>query len=325
MVDKITMTTNNRELISRIKYNLSVADPSIVKKNRYSRYHVYNREIESDCFFLKVDFDSQNYPSCTITNSIRKWYYGKCSINDLSRSDTYKAFSLLAQTLAIDLEELKTFAVSKIEVGLNFYSKYDNTLIKSLATKYISAAYKMRDCEGSRTFSRSKVAHSLIIYNKVLEIKRGINLIKDDAEEKFCKETMNANITRIEVIFNDSNAKTKYNCNIRKVKDIIDHYCWLTVCFDKAIKRLSFKDTLVPNFTPQKGSVKELTDYLYAYAIEDLGEVLIRDYIAKLPKCKHGDARKAILKRIRSNVKSSIEKDYLLKVIRDRNRELISG
>lgn len=325
MVDNINIKTNNRELVSRIKRNLTSANSSNIKMRGNDLFHIYNNQSDCDSSHLRVSFDSRFGVSCVISGSIRKWYYGQCSIKDISRCDMPKVFQLLAQNLSIKLEELCPFTVSRIEIGLNFSSKHDGSLIKSLAVKYINASYKIGDYENYRCFSSKSRNNTLKIYDKGQEIKSKIGLITNEAEDKFLKEYSTANITRVELQYSGGNKKVSKLSKLSTVGDLISRYCLLTVSFDKAIKKLTFKNIPTLNYTPIKGTRKELKDFIFLCGMDALGDVRINDCISKIQKRYKSGTKTAIASKRRSDIKQNVEGNYLLRVMRTRNRELVIG
>ena len=182
MVDNMTAKTYDLRVVSHINDTFVEARPDFFKRKKPNCYQISNGMNGGNKAYMTIQFTCGYYNECKIYGSIRKWYLGKLSVNDLSRDEYEEAINLLAKRLEIPTEVFQRFTISKLEVGLNGKITYDSTYVKTQIIGFRSKPYKLLDGEGYRQFSTTSKNLAAKIYDKKAEIRSKIKgLIKECA------------------------------------------------------------------------------------------------------------------------------------------------
>lgn len=312
MVDNLTAKTYDLRIVSHINDSFVKARPLYFKFRCPNCYLISNRMGGDNEAFMSIEIRRGFYDDCRIYGSIRKWYHGALSENDLRWEEFIEAIDILEQILELPEKELYKFTLSKIEVGLGAKIPYDSTYVKTQIVGFKRSSYKIGDFEGYRKFATKNQDRIAKIYDKKTEIRKKIGLIKSIEEEQFIERTKELNIFRPEFTVQKGKANVRKDIGIETIGDIVAHYPRLLAYFLRQIKHWQFKDDLDLEFNPTKGSVKEFTDYLLNVAINHLGAVGIRDTISQLAPDYQSDARRKVKKlTVGSGSENQLKKDVI--------------
>lgn len=300
-------------VVSHINDSFIKARPQFFKRQKPNCYLISNDMNGGNRAYMTIQFTCGYYNECKIFGSIRKWYLGGLSDDDLSWNEYKEAINLLAEKLEIAPEILHRFTISKLEVGLNGKIPYDSTYVKTQIIGFRSKPYKPLDGEGYRQFSTTNKDLIAKIYDKKAEIRRRIKgLIKECDDELFIKQTKKLNIFRVEFTVQNGNGKIDKRFKMKTIGDSIKHYPRLLAFFLNLIKQFQFNDKPELEFVPVKGSVKELSDFLICYATNKLGTVGIKDIISQLsPKAQREAWRKIRKLQVNTGRKNQLKKDVI--------------
>lgn len=294
MVDNLTAKTYDLKVVSHINDSFVKMRPRYFKFRCPNCYLISNGMGGDNEAFMTIEIRRGFYNDCKIQGSIRKWYHGTLSENDLRWEEFIDAIDVLEQILELPEKELYKFSLSRIEVGLGAKIPYDSTYIKTQIVGFKRSSYKIGDYEGYRKFATKNQDRIAKIYDKKTEIRKKIGLIKSIEEEQFIERTKDFNIFRPEFTVQKGKANVRKDIGIESIGDIVAHYPRLLAYFLRQIKYFQFKDDSDLEFNPVKGSVKEFTDYLLRVAIDYLGAVGVRDTISQLASDYQSDARRKI-------------------------------
>lgn len=312
MTDNLIARTYDLRVVSHINDAFVLARPHHFKFKRPNCYLISNGMSGENQAYMTIEFHCGYFNDCKIHGSIRKWYHGALSDNNLRWDEIGEAFRLLAQRLEITFEELCRFTLSKVEIGLSGKIDYDSTYVKSQIVGYRSTSYKVLDGEGYRQFATKNKDVIAKIYDKKNEIRNKIGLIKSSDEKEFIEKAKALNIFRPEFTVQNGSSKVKARIGIKTIGDMIKHYPRLLAFFLRNIKLYQFNDKPDLEFHPTKGSLKEFTDYLLTYAINDLGTVGVRDVISQLAPSYRSDANKKVKKlQVNTGVNNQLRKDVI--------------
>ena len=305
--------TYDLRVVSHINDSFVEARPHFFKRQKPNCYLISNGMNGGNKAYMTIQFSCGYYNECKIYGSIRKWYLGGLSDNDLSWDEYDEAINLLAKRLEIPTEVFHQFTISKLEVGLNGKISYDSTYVKTQIIGFRSKPYKLLDGEGYRQFSTTSKNLVAKIYDKKAEIRTKIKgLIKECDDEQFIKQTQKLNIFRVEFTVQNGNGKIDKRFNMKTIGDTIKHYPRLLAFFLNHIKQFQFNDKPELEFIPTKGSVKELSDFLICYATNKLGAVGIKDTISQLsPKAQREAWRKIRKLQVNTGRKNQLKKDVI--------------
>lgn len=312
MVDNMTAKTYDLRVVSHINGTFVNARPNYFKFRCPNCYLISNGMDGDNEAFMTIEIRKGLYDDCSIYGSVRKWYHGALSENDLRREDFINAIKIIEQLLELQEGELNKWGVSKLEVGLNAKIPYDSTYAKTQIVGFKRSSYKIGDFEGYRKFATINQDRITKVYDKKSEIRKKIGLIKSIEGDKFIKQTKNLNIFRLEFTVQKGKANVSENIGVKTIGDIAAHYPRLLAYFLRQIKHLQFKDDSDLKFNPIKGNVKEFTDYLLNVAIDYLGAVGVRDVISQLAPKYQRDARRKIKKlTVNTSSNNQIKKDVI--------------
>jgi len=296
MVDNLTAKTYDLRIVSHINDSFIKARPRYFKFRCPNCYLISNGMGGDSEAFMTIEIRKGFYDDCRIFGSIRKWYHGALSENDLHWEEFIKGINTLEQILELPEKTLYKWGISKLEVGLNAKIPYDSTYVKTQIVGFKRSSYKIGDFEGYRKFATKSQDRIAKIYDKKTEISKKIGLIKSIEEEQFIQRTKNHNIFRPEFTVQKGKANVRDDIGIETIGDIVVHYPRLLAYFLRQIKCFQFKNKPDFEFKPEKGSVMEFTDYLLNVAINYLGAVGVRDAISQLAPNYQSDARRKIKK-----------------------------
>lgn len=313
MIDNMIAKTYDLRVVSHINDFFVEARPQFFKRQKPNCYRILNGMNGGNRTYMTIQFTCGYYNECKIQGSIRKWYLGGLSDDDLSWNEFNEAINLLAERLEIAPEVFYRFTISKLEVGLNGKIPYDSTYVKLQIVGFRSALYTPLNGVGYRQFSSKSKNFIAKIYDKKAEIRSRIKgLIKDCDDEQFIKQTKQLNIFRVEFTVQNGNGKIDKRFKMKNIGDVMKHYPRLLAFFLNHIKQFQFNDKASLEFVPIKGSVKEFSDFLVSYAANELGAVGIRDIISQLAPSNRREAWRKIKKlQVNTGKKNRLKKEVI--------------
>lgn len=321
MVDNLTIKTYDLREVSHIN-SFVKARPRYFKFRCLNCYLISNGMGGDNEAFMTIEIRRGLYSDCRIQGSIRKWYLGALSENDLRWEEFIEAIDALEQILELPEKALYKWGISKLEVGLGAKIPYDSTYVKTQIIGFKRSSYKIGDFEGYRKFATKNQDIIAKIYDKKTEIRKKIGLIKSIEEDHFIERTKTFNIFRPEFTVQKGKANVRDDIGVETIGDIVAHYPRLLAYFLRQIKYFQFKNNSDLEFNPIKGNVKEFTDYLLNVAINYLGAVGIRDVISQLAPNYKSDARRKIKKlTVDTDANNPIKKD-VIRALRNQSVDL---
>lgn len=322
MVDNLTAKTYDLREVSHINDSFVKARPQYFKFRCPNCYLISNGMGGDNEAFMTIEIRRGFYNDCRIYGSIRKWYHGALSENDLRWEEFIEAIENLERILELPEKSLYKWNISRIEVGLGAKTSYDSTYVTTQIVGFKRSSYKIGDYEGYRKFATKSQDRIAKIYDKKTEIRKKIGLIKSIEESDFIKRTKSLNIFRPEFIVQKGKANVRKDIGVETIGDIVAHYPRLLAYFLRQIKYFQFKGNSDLEFNPTKGNVKEFTDYLLNVAINYLGAVGIRNVISQLAPNYKSDARRKIKKlTVDTEVNNPIKKD-VIRALRNQSIDL---
>lgn len=170
MVDNITLKCCDKEVYHHLCYGTFVEESNWISGKPYDRLLLNNGKSGTDRENLKIEFERD---SMTISGSIRKWYYGASSLDDLTKTDLEKAWRKVAAWLGISFDTLRTFEISEIEIGLNVPINMTCTEMVHRIWGFTSKRYKLKESSSEcREFVLA--CHTVKICNGIDEINGNV-------------------------------------------------------------------------------------------------------------------------------------------------------
>jgi hypothetical protein len=322
MVDNLIAKTYDLRIVSHINDSFVKARPRYFKFRCPNCYLISNGMGGDNEAFMTIEIRRGFYDDCRIYGSIRKWYHGAISENDLRWEEFIEAIDILEQILELPEKELYKFTLSKIEVGLGAKIPYDSTYVKTQIVGFKRSSYKIGNFEGYRKFATNNQDRIAKIYDKKTEIRKKMRLIKSIEENQFIERTKELNIFRPEFTVQKGKANVRECIGIETIGDIVAHYPRLLAYFLRQIKYFQFKNNPDLEFNPTKGSVKEFTDYLLNVAINYLGAVGVRDIISQLASDYQSDARRKVKKLTVDSGSNNKLKENVIRALQNQSVDL---
>lgn len=277
-LDGFTGNFEKCRYIGEGKYGSMYLLPSRSKLNPSSLFVYQNRETQS----------------VTICRSIRKWYYNKWTLLDLTYSAFIKAMECLAKDLSIPMSELGRARISQCEIGQNVRVKIPPTQIISRIAGYgnIKKSNNIKN-ETVYFFGTSK---KLIVYDKLIEIGAKGGKHKEKAMQAM--QDKGYHFLRIEFKLYDHNSfKSHQMGHIETVGDLIINFSTLYEFWTWQISNLFLSSSI--KFDMQRMTKNE---YAIATGIEYRGfKCFLEEYLSL---CKSKTAKG--LKSARSRAKKEV-------------------
>lgn len=319
MIDNCSLVCFDWDIIKHLGPNYFEVNNAYQKiMNQENSYKLYNGKTGIDCHFLKIMMMPE-VKKIIIIGSIRKWYYGASSLNDFSKNDLYECYQLLANLLSLEISDFLKFWINSIEIGLNITYNQNITLLFNKATRYKSQSYAKKTDENSIKFYTPN--ESIILYNKTEEIISQIKrkkIVKSDVEKEYLQKVLKPKkIIRVEIKFQGGKSKINEKIKIENLSELLENYNYLFDIYWKNVRKLEFggynKDLM---FCPQKGTIKELSDFFMKYSLNKLGYEGINSLIMQLEKPVRRQAKRQFVKKLDTlNVSSINYKNLLLQRI----------
>lgn len=229
-----------------------------------------------------------------IVRSIRKWYYNKGTLLDLTSVSFVKAMKLLAEDLSIPMSELCEGKISQCEIGQNVRMSFPATEILPQIVGYgrLKKFKRIKD----ETLYYNGSAKKLIIYDKLAEISA-----KGKASQKRAMRTLRNTgnyFLRIEFkLYDHESFKQHHMGYINTVGDLITSYRNLYEFWTWQIGHLVFSMPIKMDMRYMKKK-----EYLIGLGIKYLGyEQFVNNYLSL---CKSKSLKG--LKTARSRAKKEV-------------------
>lgn len=307
MIDKIEARSYNKVIYDTISAKRDSKNFTFIQRNL--KYKVFNPNISTQNHHMAILFKEYvNEETGEVTNSIgiigslRKWYFGELSLEDFTERTYYKALKLFAQTIGISTEELYSFTLSMIEVGINCRTDVNINVIKKDVHQFKNSRYRSIHDEFSINFKAKKKILSLKIYDKYQEIYEKCipKRIKSHEEEEFVRMHQHKNNIRIE--FSVRGGQDLINKNIFYLKKgsiitigtTVEHFNTLYTFYWNEVQKIGIS-SIERLKEPQSGSCKDCTNYLLACQVRDMG---IDEFTRLAKKVKDRGFKKRLLQRI---------------------------
>lgn len=176
MIDNIKITLRD--------FSGNLDNCKYIKEGKYDYFYFLSNSDSSKAARLLVRKNKVN-GSLVISRSIRKWYFNKGSLLDLTAKSFKRVMEKLAKDLNISFEELCQGKITQCEIGQNVRVKVPIAEIIPYLVDY--GHLERRQIENGTVYFNGRVK-KLIVYDKVAEIAvRGIKAKKralDILEEK---------------------------------------------------------------------------------------------------------------------------------------------
>ena len=200
MVDRIEFKITpikqiNTNCFRKSKYIRHNKSHSIFFNRSYFSFYLYKHDVDDlndfevkkmACLYVTVRINKKQKGSIEISNSVRKWYYGKNSMRDFNLSDFLDCLQIIAERLKIDLSSILHSEISLIELGANlkFLSKYQVILLSIFEHKNLKLRSTLYN---NSTVYFNGVNKTIAVYDKLLERKEK-NGLSDQTYKKISKK-----------------------------------------------------------------------------------------------------------------------------------------
>ncbi len=264
-----------------------------IREGKYGSMYLLpsHSKLKQSPLFVYQDRETQ---SVTIYRSIRKWYYNKWTLLDLTSSAFTKAMECLAKDLSIPMSELLRARISQCEIGQNVRVKIPPTQIIPKIVGY--GNIKRSDNIKNETVYFFGTAKKLIIYDKLIEI--GAKGGKRKGKAMQTMQDKGYHFLRIEFKLYDHNSfKSHQMGHIETVGDLIINFSNLYEFWTWQISNLFLAPSI--RFDMRRMTKSE---YAIATGIEYRGfECFLKEYLSL---CKSKTAKG--LKSARSRAKRDV-------------------
>ncbi len=275
MIDNILIWS----LDPRITKMLTSSKLKRIGLENYNNQHTFRlyhplRKSERDAELQIKSIDTKNF--VMITGSIRKWYLGNLSMDDLSKDSLYEALSLIAKELNIPIHNLLSFNISKIEVGLNMKLISENKILNKIVG-FKNAYFEPALYRHSRSYFSANLKFT--IYRKAAEIIKRIQKnkqgIRTEEERTFKRMNINNESLRIEYKILGGKKEVAERLDIEKAtfKEILENYDKLYHFFWTNCQHINVhsKTDKALTFNEKKYTRKNLHEYFEYIGMYTLG------------------------------------------------------
>ncbi|MDF9831789.1 hypothetical protein [Parabacteroides sp. PF5-6] len=276
MIDHIRLRTYDPLVKKKIESNLD--------KFECIRPCDYKIENEDTGVYLRLTINE----SIVLKGSLRKWYFGECSLKDFTSKTFLLALRKLSKTLGIPTFWLFTFDVWHAEIGLNVKMKVDFLSIKPFLVGFRDQRYETFIAPTSVKFKSKTKNYKAIMYDKCKEIidtRCGKKRLSPE-ESDFLKKSESENWTRVEFTLSGGKKELSRRLSVGDeygltLGELQKNFSLLYSFFWRETGRfeISPKSDHLPVFDGK--SAKEYTDYLLIYAMKDKGLHLVFEEIKK--------------------------------------------
>lgn len=300
-------------MIDRIYFVIQNYNPSerlgICYNSKRDEVNKSSGEINEKTLFKLEQFDlsySANTNCTSVNGSIRKFYFGRNSIEDFGNKEEFKhALYLLSLELKIPYKMLLACEIYSLEIGKNFKVSTNPAFIVDSIQK-LSRLKPKRYVE-SVTFIGSN--YDFIVYDKIEEIKqKNKRITNPDVEKEY--------ILRMELKLKKRKAiRDRFRNDICSLHDILALFEFCPYILYHEIERLELNEKKLDAIHYFSGeSIKDFKDYLYAIGIHAFGLENALNMAIKLQGVEKSLNNRRVFKKIASLIKlkkSSNNEDWL--------------
>ena len=268
MVDNITLKCCDKEVYHHLCYGTFVEKSYWINGKWYNKLVLENGKSGDDAHDLIIEFYED---FMKIYGSIRKWYYGATSLDDLTKTDLEKAWRKVAKRLGISFDTLRTFEISEIEMGLNVPVDMTCTEMIHRIRGFRSKCYKLKESSSEcREFVSG--CHTAKICNGIDEMNGNVLIRR--------------NILRVAFLSGDGRRSVLGRLKVGTLGELFDGYYIRAVNYFWRSCREFLFDTLGqrPSFRPKRGNLKELTDFILMLGLASLSHTELEGYAGLLSK-----------------------------------------
>lgn len=194
MIDNLTITINDCDCIP----------PSMfVGSKYYFKKYILHSPLKDNPAYLEVKYDKYR-GIVKIIGSVRKWYLGMFSLEDLTAEEFQEAIERIAELLSIDYEKILEGTITKCEIGMNIRTRIPADKVNEVIRNYKRFKYYRYAYETVGFLSDNS---NLKLYDKCTElISRFGKFDKEKkAKNRFKRlKELGIYIYRIEVTLTDS-------------------------------------------------------------------------------------------------------------------------
>lgn len=316
MVDKIKIRLSGVMIAEEFlgdSYNSSVSRMG----NVLTKYRLYflDEPLENSCHLEVIVNRLQN--CVTISGSLRKWYFGKNNISDLTRKRFAECLKRLREKLRITEEELNYALVTQLEIGANLKLPPLYKQILSCISHY--PKLKRLNVE-TETVEFQGENFDIIMYDKLEEV------FKKKKKRVLKKLNRYMYILRYEIqVTKVSGHPIRSKANtLGKI-----YYNWdeLLDYWEKESKKIVFVDNLSPEIIhPPKEMVKsEVIKALVYEGMKAVGEPALRSMLLNNVQKKRTSEIRKFLNEIWESNRSTVFREYkdvLLSAISEKAKRL---
>lgn len=227
MIDNLTITINDCDCIPPSKCEGS--------KYNFKKYLLYLTSKEDNPAYLEVEYDKYK-GIVKIIGSVRKWYLGMFSLDDLTAEEFHEAIKLIAELLSIDYEKILEGTITKCEIGMNIRTRIPADKVNEVIRNYKRFKYYRYAYETVGFLSENS---KLKLYDKCTELLSRFGKFDTDrkAEKRFNRLQEQGIYTyRIEVTLMDSRSFEVVGLeNLSNIEGLINNYSeliqfWVNEC-----------------------------------------------------------------------------------------------
>lgn len=218
------------------------------------------------CLELTIKF-FHGKTTIDITNSLRKWYFGKKSMRNFNLTSYKKCLKLIAKKLSIEYEVLLNAKITILEVGINL--KLSSDFSPFLMTIMHHKRLGERCILNKGTVGFDGEFLKLIFYDKLKELYDKTDMLlktyKKVSEKYF--------FLRIEVGFKSVSGVAFAKNNTRTVKDLIENWESVYDYIVSEIKNVTFFDWISPKVVEKIkfNKASEFYDWMLFSTIDEKG------------------------------------------------------
>jgi len=245
----------------------------IPKKYHYFKRKVYIGRAGKDKFFLTLSLrydDIEDVFRLRVSGSIRKWFIGDNTRQNLRPADYKKSVRLLAEKVGVAESVILYSRVTKVETGMTLLLKNEFRNIHRCFVWYQS--FERKEEKGTTLYFKGK-NHSFIFYDKYAEISSGKRRVKGRWLPYRIKSKVKRELhfLRFEVRIDKVSGVAFYKKNASTVGQLIDNWDLLVRQVLKYLKGIKFVDMLSAEKLVKEMTCSELKEYLKYKNTRELG------------------------------------------------------
>lgn len=221
MIDNIEVTYGYKGKVDFDELRM-ITSISPINRTGFPHQRIWNLNRD---FYLDLTIIEGKY--CILKGSIRKWFFGKDTLKDLTYTDLEICLRKIATILHIDYKSFLNSSIRKLEFGKNIWVSFEPDMILGSLLRH-PRLKKISTWPDSKKFIGDDL--QLIFYNKLKEMKKkGITMSKVPWDKKnlhllrYEIRMKNTVLLNIENSVNISHFDEK-KIRITELKDLLTHY-----------------------------------------------------------------------------------------------------